>query len=115
MLVVDDSEDFAGLLAASLEDLGFAVRIAADGESALALVEQEPPHCVLFDVGMPRMDGNELSRTLRERHGDDIVLIAISGRSPTDRAVDAAYTRADHYLQKPFDLEVLRKILKPTG
>ena len=113
VLVVDDSEDFAGLLADSLEDQGYAVSIAHDGDMALEMVEREQPHCVLFDVGMPNMDGNQLSRRLRERHGDDIVLIAISGYPDTDRAVEAAYARADHYLRKPFDLEVLHRILKP--
>ena len=113
VLVVDDSEDFAGLLADSLEEQGYAVSIAHDGGMALEMVERQQPHCVLFDVGMPNMDGNQLSRRLRERHGDDIVLIAISGYPDTDRAVEAAYARADHYLRKPFDLEVLHRILKP--
>ena len=113
VLVVDDSADFASLLAESLVDQGYEAHVAHDGDSALALVERVQPHCVLFDVGMPNMDGNQLSRALRERHGDDIVLIAISGYPDTDRAVEAAYARADHYLRKPFDLEVLHRILKP--
>ena len=115
VLVVDDSEDFAVLLAHSLEEKGYAVHIAHDGDEALTLVERVRPHCVLFDVGMPNMDGNQLSKALRERYGDDIVLIAISGYPDTDRAVEAAYARADHYLRKPFDLDVLHRILKPGG
>ena len=115
VLVVDDSPDFASLLADSLAQEGYAVRTAHGGDEALAIVENDRPHCVLFDVGMPHMDGNQLSRALRERHGDDIVLIAISGYPDNDRAVEAAYARADHYLRKPIDLSALHRILKPMG
>lgn len=115
MLVVDDFADAADSLAAVLEADGYCVRVAYSGEEALALVEAEPPHCVILDVAMPGLDGDDLSRQLRARHGDDIVLIAITGGTASDQRVAQTFNRVDHYLQKPLDPEALRKALPPLG
>ena len=114
VLVVDDVADAAEALAETLELSGYKVQVAADGARALALIEKQQPHCVLLDIGMPGMDGNELTRTLRTRYGDDIVLIAVTGREHDDERVSDTFARVDHYLQKPVDPEVLRKLLPPV-
>ena len=113
VLVVDDVVDAAEALAETLALSGYRVWIATDGAAALALVEEHKPHCVLLDIGMPGMDGNELTRTLRTRYGDDIVLIAVTGREHDDERVSDTFARVDHYLQKPVDPDVLRKLLPP--
>jgi CheY-like chemotaxis protein len=114
VLVVDDVVDAAEALAETLALSGYKVWIATDGAAALALVEEHKPHCVLLDIGMPGMDGNELTRTLRTRYGDDIVLIAVTGREHDDERVSDTFERVDHYLQKPVDPDVLRKLLPPV-
>jgi CheY-like chemotaxis protein len=114
VLVVDDVVDAAEALAETLVLGGYKVWIATDGAAALALVEEHKPHCVLLDIGMPGMDGNELTRTLRTRYGDDIVLIAVTGREHDDERVSDTFERVDHYLQKPVDPDVLRKLLPPV-
>jgi CheY-like chemotaxis protein len=114
VLVVDDVADAAEALAETLELSGYKVQVAADGARALALIEKQQPHCVLLDIGMPGMDGNELTRTLRQRYGDDIVLIAVTGREHDDESVSDTFARVDHYLQKPVDPDVLRKLLPPV-
>ena len=114
VLVVDDVVDAAEALAETLAMSGYKVWIATDGAAALALVEEHKPHCVLLDIGMPGMDGNELTRTLRTRYGDDIVLIAVTGREHDDERVSDTFERVDHYLQKPVDPDVLRKLLPPV-
>ena len=114
VLVVDDVADAAEALAETLELSGYKVQVAADGARALALIEKQQPHCVLLDIGMPGMDGNELARTLRQRYGDDIVLIAVTGREHDDESVSDTFARVDHYLQKPVDPDVLRKLLPPV-
>jgi CheY-like chemotaxis protein len=114
VVVVDDVVDAAEVLAETLRISGYKVWIATDGEAALALVETQKPHCVLLDIGMPGMDGNELTRTLRTRYGDDIVLIAVTGREHDDERVSDTFARVDHYLQKPVDPDVLRKLLPPV-
>ena len=114
VVVVDDVFDAAEVLAETLALSGYKVWIATDGAAALALVEAHKPHCVLLDIGMPGMDGNELTRTLRSRYGDDIVLIAVTGREEDDERVSDTFARVDHYLQKPVDPDVLRKLLPPV-
>jgi DNA-binding response OmpR family regulator len=111
----DDVADAAEALAETLGLSGYKVQVAGDGARALALIEEQQPHCVLLDIGMPGMDGNELARTLRERYGDDIVLIAVTGREHDDERVSDTFARVDHYLHKPVDPDVLRKLLPPVG
>ena len=113
VVVVDDVADAAEALAAALELSGYKVWIATGGQEALGLIEEHRPHCVLLDVGMPGMDGFELTQALRDRYGDDIVLIAVTGREKDDERVSETFARVDHYLQKPVDPDVLRKLLPP--
>jgi len=114
VVVVDDFIDAAEALAETLTMSGYKVWVATDGASALTLIETHKPHCVLLDIGMPGMDGNQLTRALRERYGDDIVLIAVTGREHDDARVSDTFARVDHYLQKPVDPDVLRKLLPPV-
>ena len=113
VVVVDDLEDAAAMLAYALERDGYATRIAHDGIDALAVIDDFKPHCVLFDIDMPRLDGFELSRRVRASHGDDIVLIAVTAFSAEDPRVTGAFTVADHYLRKPISPIALRKVLPP--
>jgi DNA-binding response OmpR family regulator len=114
VLVVDDEPDVAEVLAEILKLNGYQVRVAHDGLVAWDLVGEWLPHCVVLDVNLPGMDGAELSRRLRERHGDDLILVAVTGWGETDKRVSDAFGRVDHYLQKPVDLQMLSKVLPPV-
>ena len=59
------------------------------------------------------MNGSELATQVRELHGDDVILIAMTGHSQADAVVNAAFGRVDHYLQKPIDPATLSKVLPP--
>ena len=111
VLVVDDLDDSAQMLAALLSVSGYAARTARDGASALAVTEEFKPHCVLLDVKMPGMDGLELAQRLRAAHGDDIVLIAVTAADIDDFAVSQTFELVDHYLVKPVDIAKLAAIL----
>jgi CheY-like chemotaxis protein len=113
VVVVDDVVDAAEALAAVLELSGYKVWTATSGSQALTLIDEHRPHCVLLDVGMPGMDGCELAQQLRDSYGDDIVLIAVTGREKDDERVSGAFARVDHYLRKPVDPDVLKKLLPP--
>ena len=115
VVVIDDASDVAEALALSLELDGYDVRTAHNGVDALALIEAYRPHCVLLDIEMPLMDGSELSRRLRERYGDDIVLIAVTGWSEDNPRVAESFVRVDHYLRKPIRQEELERILPPIN
>lgn len=111
VLVVDDLDDGAQMLAALLSVSGYAARTAHDGASALAVTEDFKPHCVLLDVKMPGMDGLELAQRLRAKYGDDIVLIAVTAANADDSAVSQTFDLVDHYLVKPLDIAKLATIL----
>jgi CheY-like chemotaxis protein len=111
VVVIDDVRDAADALALVLELDGYEVRTAHDGVQALSLIESFRPHCVLFDIEMPQMDGCELSKQLRRLYGDDIVLVAVTGWSEDNQRVAESFARVDHYLQKPVDLKKLQVIL----
>ena len=111
VLVVDDVEDAAQSLAQLLTMSGFVARTANDGASALVLVGEFKPHCVLLDIGMPGIDGLELVQRLRAAYGNDIILVAITGGDVMNARVADTFRRVDHYLAKPVDFAQLLKIL----
>ena len=106
ILVVDDNVDAADSLEALLSIEGFTVAVAYDGEAALAAVRNDPPVIVLMDIGMPRMDGYEAARRIREETAG-IRLIALTGwgQDLDRRKAEAAGFNA-HFV-KPVDLEQL--------
>src|SRR5688572_22393888 len=79
ILVVEDNEDARELMRALIEKMGHEVRTAMDGASAIELAREFRPALVLLDIGLPQMDGYSLARKLREEHGPDLVLAALTG------------------------------------
>jgi DNA-binding response OmpR family regulator len=102
ILLVDDEPAITANLAPFLGRSGFAVTVAADGEEALRQIFISPPDLLVLDVLMPRLDGREVLRRLRQA-GDwtPIILLTQVGES-TERAM-ALEEGADDYLNKPFD------------
>jgi CheY-like chemotaxis protein len=115
VVVVDDVPDSAETLAMVLEMDGYTVRTASGGAQALDIIEQFEPLCVLLDINMPGLGGHELSQRLRQRYGEDIVLIAVTGWGGAEDRVSESFARFDHYLRKPVDRALLRKLLPPVG
>ena len=112
ILVVDDNEDAADLLVASLSDLGHIARVAYDGPSAIQIAETFEPEIALLDIGLPVMDGYELARRLRQRHSERLRLVAITGYgqpSDRDRAGAAGF---DAHFAKPLSFDKLVSILR---
>jgi DNA-binding response OmpR family regulator len=114
IVVVDDHDELAGTLAEVLTQDGFDVRTATDGDTALAVIAEHKPICVLTDIDMPGMTGFELVRRLRELYDSDIVLIAITGWGTSDARVAKEFDAFDYTLRKPIDLAFLRQLLRPS-
>ena len=115
VLVVDDVSDAAEALASALQADGYTVLTARDGADALSIIDSFLPHCVLLDIDMPTMDGQELASRLRLRFGDTVVLIAVTGWGRADDRFSKAFELFDHYLRKPFETAVLHKVLPPLN
>ncbi len=112
ILLVDDNEDYAGSLARVLKAMGHEVRVEADGEAGLAAACEFRPDVALLDIGMPRMNGFELARRLRERpETAATLLVAVTGFSqPADRE-RGRESGFDAYLVKPVEVERLTELL----
>jgi DNA-binding response OmpR family regulator len=100
ILVVDDEPEIVRLVRAYLEEAGFRVVIASDGQEALYVARHEKPDLVVLDVLMPRMDGLEFTRHIRRER--DVPIIMLTARAEeTDRIVGLELG-ADDYVTKPF-------------
>jgi len=104
VLVVDDEESMRWVLTRALEKNGYQVISANDGVEALELAERENPDLYLMDIRMPRLDGLEALRRLRERDANASVIV-MTARGTMKTAVEAMRQGAYNYLTKPFDME----------
>jgi diguanylate cyclase (GGDEF)-like protein len=108
VLVVEDEPAIARLLQVELGASGFEVRLAGDGNEALATALEDPPDVVIADVMMPRMGGFELVRHLREDpRTEDVSIIMLTARGLKADKLEGLTAGADDYLTKPFDNEEL--------
>jgi DNA-binding response OmpR family regulator len=112
--IVDDHADSAQTLAMMLKLQGMETQTASNGDEAIALMRAFKPHCVLFDICMPGMDGLELAKRLRATTGDDVILLAMTGLDANDLRVEDTFNLVDHYFQKPFEFKTLLQVLKPN-
>jgi CheY-like chemotaxis protein len=112
VLVADDNTDAADSLAILLELMGNEVRTAADGEAAVAAAEAFRPDVAVLDIGMPRLDGNEVARRIRAAEwGRRTVLIALTGWGQTEDRRRTAAAGFDLHLTKPVDPTTLDALL----
>jgi len=117
VLVVDDNEDAADILAETLRRMGYDARVAHDGPSALKLVETFEPQVALLDIGLPVMDGYELAQRLLglPNHKDRLRLIAVTGYGqPADRQRSEQAGFSAH-LVKPVSIEQLLDAVRSVG
>ena len=110
VLVVDDDPDIRELLFTALEDDGFEVVPAANGQEALAIIATFRPDVIVLDLMMPVMDGWQFARELRARD-EDIPIVLLS--AARDLRTHAKALSAAEIIEKPFDLsELLPKIAR---
>jgi diguanylate cyclase (GGDEF)-like protein len=106
ILAVDDQRYFRELVEGLLRDDGYSVRTASSGEEALHILEREDFELVLTDLVMPGIDGCELVRKVKDRLGDQEIMV-VSGVVDVPTAVQAMKLGASDYLLKPFDQTAL--------
>ena len=106
VLVVDDDKAVRESLRRSLEYNGYEVTMAGDGAEALVTIGAAQPDLVVMDVMMPRLDGLETTRALRQA-GNTIPVLVLTARDAVGDRVEGLDAGADDYLTKPFALEEL--------
>ncbi len=112
ILVVDDNHDSARTMARLLTLLGNEVHTAYDGIEAVEAAEEFRPEVILMDVGMPRLNGYEATRRIREQPwGQSITIIALTGWGQEGDRVQSREAGCDGHLVKPVDMHDLEKLL----
>ena len=106
VLIVEDDEYLSSVLSRILVNEGFRVLTAPDGESGLATALDAQPDLVILDVGLPRRDGVDLTRTLRAR-GFGAPMLMLTARAAVSDRVSGLDAGADDYLPKPFEYSEL--------
>jgi two-component system, OmpR family, response regulator len=118
ILVVDDEQSIAEVVAMALRYQGFEVEIAADGAGALTAVDGFRPELVVLDIMLPDLDGFEIARRLRGRRSQ-VPIVFLTARDAAEDKLRGLTSGGDDYVTKPFSLEELiariRNILRRTG
>jgi CheY-like chemotaxis protein len=117
ILVVDDNRDSASSMAKILSMLGHEVRTAHDGLEAVAAAEEFRPNIILMDVGMPRLNGYEATRHIRQQAwGADVTIIALTGWGQDGDRTESRAAGCDDHLVKPVQVaELMRLIAEREG
>ncbi|MFQ5744516.1 MAG: response regulator [Acidobacteriota bacterium] len=110
ILVADDESSVREILRRFLEERGFQVETAADGEEALAIIRQGQTDLLLLDLKMPKLDGLELLQRIEEE-GLEVAVITISGAADEETARESLRRGAADFITKPFDLMYLETSL----
>ena len=117
ILVVDDEPKIVKTVRAYLENAGYRVATAADGQMALTVYRHEKPALVVLDLGLPGMDGLDVARTLR-REGNVPIIMLTARVDEADKLIGLELG-ADDYVTKPFSPRELvariRAVLRRTG
>ena len=109
ILVVDDDPDVRLFLTTLLDELGHDVEALEDAEAALAALEESPPDLMLIDFAMPKMNGAQLARAVRDRH-PEMPIAFVTGYAESEQLEGAAGADVP-VLRKPFGLEALSSLV----
>jgi DNA-binding response OmpR family regulator len=113
VLIADDYVDAAKSLALVLSIAGIEAEVAMDGEAALACAIRWRPQVCVLDMLMPKLDGREVARRVREQAwGERPLLIALTGRTTAEDRHSAREAGFDHYLTKPANPATLVQIIQ---
>ncbi len=106
VLVVEDDDAIAQVLQRSLRMEGYDVRVAEDGVAALDQAHAFLPDLVILDLGLPRLDGIEVAKTLR-RSEDEVPILVLTARDALESRIEGLDSGADDSLVKPFERQEL--------
>jgi len=116
ILIVDDNAAVRGAYREALEEMGYEVMLAADGEEALRVAESGAPQVALIDIHLPRINGYQVARRLRARHpADRLTLVMLSGMMLDADLVRLSKSAGfDHCLDKGDGPRALDRLLRAS-
>jgi CheY-like chemotaxis protein len=112
ILVVDDNYDAAATLGMMLRLMGNAVRMAHDGEEAVSAAEEFRPDLLLLDLGLPKLNGYEVCRRIRQQAwGTEMLIVAVTGWGRDEDLQRTKEAGFDQHFVKPVRPVTLKKLL----
>lgn len=112
VLLVEDFEDTRLFMRRALEDHGFIVFEAENGQSAVENANREKPDVILMDLTMPLMDGFAATKLIRQNDQlKNVPIIAVTAHQDTDFRSDAKASGFDAYVTKPIDVNWLKELI----
>ncbi|MEZ5932943.1 MAG: response regulator [Alphaproteobacteria bacterium] len=113
VLLVEDENDLRELMAHEIEDMGYEVVVAQNGEEAIQRAARENPNVILSDINMPKMNGYQFRRELANRfpHLEHLPFVFVSAYADQTDIADGLIAGANHYVTKPIDFDALRGLL----
>ena len=109
ILCIEDEVELREIITEVLEEAGYDVCVAGDGEKGLEMIHNHKPDLVLCDINMPQKDGYEVLKEIRDNHLilADMPFIFLSALADKERVLAGLTTGADAYLTKPINYEIL--------
>jgi len=112
VLLVEDVEDTRLFMRLALEDQGFIVFEAEDGQAAVASAVRETPDVILMDLSLPLMDGFAAAKLMRQTNElKNVPIIAVTAHQETGFRTDAKASGFDAYVTKPIDINWLKELI----
>ena len=113
ILIVDDERDLVETIQYNLEQEGYACDVAYDGEQALEEVKRKRPDLILLDLSLPKLDGVEVCRRLKEDDAyKDIPVLIFTIKTQSDAMSQCARAGADEYIIKPYGISTVIEAVK---
>jgi DNA-binding NtrC family response regulator len=103
ILVVDDEDSLRNVLSNELSNEGYEVRSASDGDEAISELQKASYDLILLDIKMPRMNGFEVLKFIKENHPKTKVVM-LTGFADLKNAIESKKLGADDFVSKPYDL-----------
>jgi DNA-binding NtrC family response regulator len=103
ILVVDDEDALRTVLGGELASEGYEVKTAADGDEAISELDKSPFDLVLLDIKMPRLNGFEVLKFIKEKH-EKTKVVMLTGFADLKNAIESKKLGADDFVSKPYDL-----------
>lgn len=114
ILMMEDEADIGEAVRSSLKARGYWVILAADGEEGLRKIKSEKPDLVLLDIMMPKVDGWQVLKTIRNDADvatRDLPVLMLTANRTTSSLVESQSQRATDYIMKPFDIDKLMRFI----
>lgn len=115
VVLVEDNDDSRETLKLLLQNAGYEVFTAADGEGGLELIRRVRPDTAIVDIGLPSMDGFELARQLRSDGGAGIHLVALTGYGQASDHTAALEAGFDEHVVKPLDPQAIERLMRSAS